>query len=202
MADTLPPPPVGGGTKYVPHSAGVHPMICVDVIDLGLKPDQYQGGPLKLKHYIALVFASGERNEDGELVTVQQEFTYSMHENAKLRAFVQQWRGKPYASDAEAAALRLDAMEGAAGLVNVAHKTSKQGREYAVIVSISPLVKGMAKPVVEGYTRPAFWQTRKEEYARLAAPHLAPKSGSEHDLSDFPQALDGEDDDLPFDERG
>ena len=54
---------VGGDFK--PHLEGIHPAVCVDVIDLGLVETEFQG-QRRLVNKVRLVFETEQRNEDGQ----------------------------------------------------------------------------------------------------------------------------------------
>lgn len=200
MSGAFPQFPEHDGAKYAPHSEGAAAMVCVDALYLGERVELWKGKE-KVSPKCALVFASGERNGAGELVTVSREFTYSVGDKAGLRIFLQQWRGKPYESEAEARQkVKLDKMVGAPAIVTVAHKPTQSGRVYANIVSVGPLLKGMEPPKVEGYERGEWWAKRIAEYAAGVAQYRERQQFSQaphgDDFDDF--AGGGDDDDLGF----
>lgn len=207
------PDPVNAKNEDKPfpiHPEGQFAARCVDVIDLGESVSDYPGSQPYLTQKAALAFWTGEVDPNPEVpqtpVTVVMEFTLSMGEKANLRKFLQQWRGKTYTEEEAKAGVPVDKLYGVAALVTVEHFTSKAGRKYARIASISPLPKQMAAavPPVEQipYERDEWWGKKKEQYAKDAAAFRAksrPSSPKKPDegFTDFPEAMDG-DDDLPF----
>jgi len=186
------------GQSFAPHPEGQFPARCVDVIDLGIKPETYPGQDTREVHKVSLVFASGELNEEGHLHIVSGEYTNSMNEKANLRRLLEQWRGKAYADDEAKKGVPLHRLHNQPALIVVEHRQSKRGRTYACISSITPLPKQLDPPDVEVYTRPAFWEDRRKEYADALAKHRAMVFANGDNVPlDESQAIDG-DDDLPF----
>lgn len=195
MPDTL--VAKGSDAKFKSHPEGQYVAQCVDAIDLGERVEEFAGKPKRLVHKCAMVFRTGEKNEDtGDFIDLSREFTVSMGDLANLRKFLEQWRGKPYTADQIAAGVPLHKLAGNYGLLTVAQKTSGNGRVYANITACVGVPRQMAKELpshVEGYTRAAWWQERKDAYAAEAkqfrAEHAAPSD------DDYP-APDA--DELPF----
>lgn len=191
----------GGGTKFKPHPAGSFGMRCVDVIDLGECVAAYPGRPSYLSYKCALVFASGERHENGELVLVTQEYTLSMNEKAKLRQHLESWRGKPYTEDQAKLGVPVDKLEGQCALIVVSHRDSRLGRTYATISGIGPLPKGMVVDDTSDYVRPDFFEKRKEEN-RAAVAAFRAQDGGDHVDDEEPPPHDDQpptaDDEIPF----
>lgn len=191
--------PSGTSGQYKAHPEGQYTAVCVDVIDLGERPESFKDQPAKLKQKAAFVFRTGEVNaETGRPFDITAEYTVSMDRRSGLRQLLEAWRGKSYDEDYPKPPLHL--LEGQAGLVSVEHKTSpSSGRTYAKIKTIAPLPKQMPKPETGEYTRADYWGTRKAEYAEAAAKwreaHLPPAAES---IDDFPAALDDDDSSLPF----
>lgn len=186
------------GGDFEAHPEGQFPAVCVDVVDLGQKVDEYQGKK-KVLPKVALVFASGERHKTGEkgLILVTQEMTNSAADLSKLRPFLENWRGKSYTPEQIAAGLPLHKLHGQAGLITVEHKITKKGNAFAKIRSISPLPPVMTAPegVLDEYTRPKFLMDRKAQYLKELNEYAA--KGPTDSLPELPPAED-EDDDLPF----
>ena len=201
MADKLTLTDKGGDSKFLPHPTGQFPAVCVDAIDLGPKVKTFPGSPPSEGYEIALVFATGERQEDGSLHTVSMSFTPSLNAKANLRKFLEAWRGRAYTEDQVKGGVPMDKFVGVPAYLNITHKTSAAGRTYAVVGSVMPLPKGLTAPTVAGYERAPYWQTRKEEYAKeVAAFRAAQVHAKPESFDDFPEALDHDDDpdSLPF----
>ena len=173
------------------HDKGQFAAVCVDVIDLGEKVEQYQDQPPKLAHKAAIVFVS---NSGGEVKEIASEMTVSMGEKSNMRRFLGDWRGESYTAEQAAAGVPLGKLVGHAGLITVEHKRSRNDRTYAQIRGITPLPSGLSAPQANGYKRAEFWQGRKEAYAKDAAKYKQTTVAR----SEQPTQPIDDDDDLPF----
>lgn len=181
------------GTGFEIHHEGQFAARCADVVDLGKKVDRYPGKPDRVNPKCALVFVT---NSPGKTKDVSIELTVNMGEQAKLRGFLEDWRGKKYTPEQAKNGVPLDKLVGQPALISVEHKRSAKGRTYAVIRTITPLPQGLVGPELNGYQRQPFWVERKKAYAEEVArfqPPVVAKSDP-----DLPEQLDDEDDDLPF----
>jgi hypothetical protein len=178
--------------------------VLVDVIDLGMKKDQYLNEEPRLVHKIALVFQTSEVHpKTGKRFTVHKEYTNSMGKKANLRADLTAWRGKPFTDDEARRGVDLAAMVGANALLSLALKEPRTGGDpYPIIVSIAGLPKQIPSIAPQEYTRADWWQERKDEYARGAKDMLFAAQAAQlaAALADdaFPPPIEDEDDDLPF----
>lgn len=188
------------GSGFAPHSEGQFAMVCVDVVDLGIKVETFQTQEPREVHKVALVFASGEAQGD-DLTIVTVEMTLSANEKANLRKFLESWRGKSYTAAQAEAGLPITKLYGQAALVSIEHVTTRKGRKFAKITSIAPLPKAMQSPngnILQRYGRPKFLTDKKAEYARDLAKHRA-TVGEEIPVGELPDSIDDSpDDDLPF----
>lgn len=186
---------------YAPHPEGSYIGVCVDVIDLGEKVEQYQANPPKIVPKVAIVFQTTEDNPDtGKPFELSVEKTISFNERAGLRDFLGKWRGKTY-TDADAdKGIPLHKLEGVTAMLIIEHKTSGAGRLYAKVSNIAPAAKGTVKVVARDYTRADYWQQRKDEYAAAVLAHRATSSNGKSRKGEeaMAVALSSTDDDLPF----
>ncbi len=182
----------GGDTKeWAKAPEGQHQGVLVDVIDLKMHPNVYQGVTKGEVHKCALVFQIDEVNPDtGRRFELSRDFTVSMNEKANLRKFLGMWRGKSYTEAEAEEGAPLHKLEGVNALIQVEHKQSKANpeRSYANIVSVTGLPKGMQKISPLDYARSEHWAAK---VGHDFAPAVV-------DADDFPAALTDEDDDLPF----
>lgn len=194
------------GTTFTAHSEGQFAMLCVDVVNLGTSVEQFQNHPPKEVDKVALVFASGERQEDGSLTVVSVEMSNYMSDRANLRKFLEAWRGKSYTAEQATQGVPLHKLHGQPGLFSIEHVLTKRGRTFAKVRSVSPLPKAMPAPngtVMDEYERPKFLEDKKAQYAEDLAKHRAAqrtKDTSGGHFQDGPDDYDGPDpdDDLPF----
>lgn len=174
-------------------------MVCTDVVNLGINVEQFPGQEPREVAKVALVFASGERQEDKSLTFVTTEMTLSANEKANLRKFLESWRGKSYTAEQAEAGLPISKLYGQQALVSIEHVLTKRGRKFAKIVSIGPLPKAMTAvngTVLAEYQRPQFLVDRKTTYATTLAAHRA-TFGDTTPTPEQPIEDDG-DDSIPF----
>lgn len=163
--------------QFPVHPEGQFLAVCVDVIDLGEKVADFAGKDKKLQKRVAFVFRTGETNpENGQPLDIAKDFAMSMFKKsndsqAPLRKFLEQWRGKPYATDDDAANVPLHKLEGRAVVLSIAHEPWKSdaSKVNAVIISATPPLPGTVVPPVPPYTRSDYWTKRKAKYAEQAA---------------------------------
>ena len=201
MSDTI--NAKGTDAKFKAHDAGQFVGQCVDVIDLGEKVQDFPGTVPYLAPVCAIVFRTGERNEQtGEYIDIAREFTVTMGEKANLRKFLEQWRGRNYTTEQITEGVPLHKLTGNHGLLSVAHRTSGKGRTYANITACVGIPKQMADTVTQytDYKRADYWQERKKEYGDAAAKFRADTGNGqgEPDFSDFPDSEGDDSESLPF----
>lgn len=139
----------GGDFKTVP--AGNHVARLYRLLHIGTVPEVYMGED-KMTDKIMLGFElpnekavfTAEKGE--EPFVISREFTLSMSEKANLRKIVEGMLGTTF-NDDEAYEFDVESLIGQTCLLNVVHKKSeKSGNDYALIMSASPLPKGMEAP--------------------------------------------------------
>lgn len=138
--------------KFIPCPSGTQAAVCVDVVDLGMIENTKfpnEDGTPKLQHKIDVVWESSERMEDGRPFLANKRYTLSLGEKASLRHDLESWRGKPF-TDAERKGFDVEKLIGAGAILNVIHKTGSKGGTFANVATVSPLLKGMAKPEPSG----------------------------------------------------
>ena len=188
------------GSNFQPHSEGQHAVFCVDVVNLGVNVEQFPGQEPREVAKVCLVFASGEKQEDGSLTLITAEMTLSANEKANLRKFLESWRGKTYTAEEAQAGLPVNRLYGKPALISVEHVTTRKGRKFAKIVSIGPLPKAMNTPdgkVLDRYERPGYLQDRKAAYAAALTAHRA-KRGEDIPTPEYTDDDDDAADPLPF----
>jgi hypothetical protein len=126
---------VGGDFK--PHVEGIHPAVCVDVIDLGLVETEFQG-QRRLVNKVRVVFETEQRTEDGRNCSLSKTFTASLHPKAKLSEFLGKWRGRPVVPGES---IDLAKLIGACCTLVISHQQNLVGRTYASIDAVSKPTK-------------------------------------------------------------
>jgi hypothetical protein len=186
--------------KFKSHPEGQFIGRCVDTINLGEKVEEYPGTPPKLVSKCALVFRTGERNDEtGEYIDIAREFSISMGDKSNLRKFLEQWRGKPYTEAQLDEGVPLHKLTGNWGLLSVSHKTSGAGRTYANIAACVGVPKQMQDnlPEFEEYHRAEYWEKRKQEYAEEVQKFRGGNGNGSYESANARKPFE-DDDDLPF----
>lgn len=180
-----------------PHPDGAYPAVCVDVIDLGEAVDTYQD-KTSVVPKLAIVFqTNAEDPETGAPLEIHIEVSNSFGNKSKLRKLLESWRGKPYTDDEARAGVPIHKLEKANATLNVMHKTAKtSGNTYAIIDSVMPPMKGIARLEPHQYQRAEFWAKRKADYAAAVARYRGQEPAGVGAGTD-PGAPPHEDDDRP-----
>jgi hypothetical protein len=142
---------------FVPHPEGIHPAVCVDVMDLGLVETEFQG-QRRLVNKVRLVFESEARTEEGKPCSVSKNFTASLHPKAKLAEFLGKWRGRPVQPGES---IDLAKLIGASCTLVISHQQNLAGRTYAAIDAVS---KPTRKVAASGTYDPAAARQRYAEW--------------------------------------
>ena len=164
---------------FQPHPEGIHPAVCVDVMDLGLVESDFQGQH-SLKPKVKLVFESEQKTDEGKPCTVSKNFTASLHPKAKLAAFLGKWRGRPVVPGET---IGLDRLIGASCTLVISHQQNLSGKTYAAIDAVSKPTKkvtpsGQYDPAA-ARQRYADWCLRQAKPApTAAAPVAAPQANA------------------------
>jgi hypothetical protein len=203
MADQVMAKTAGG--DFESHDEGQFVGQCVDVISLGEEVSEFPGKPKKLVPKVAFVYRTGEKNTKGDYIDLVAEYTVSLGDLANLRKFLEQWRGKPLTPQQVAEGVPLEKMEGTWALLTVAHKESKKGRTYAIIVSAVGVPKQMLNnlPKYPAYERPKYLLDKKAKNATDAAAFRAEIGAPSHGDTGPTEPEDGflqkdDDSELPF----
>lgn len=142
------------GTVSEPVPAGTHVARCYQMIEIGTVMESYLGQDPKPVRKVRIGWELPEETkvfnpEKGEQpYVISKEFTLSMSEKANLRKALESWRGKGFSED-EAKAFDITKLISIPCLLNIIHKVSKDGRQYADIAAIMPLAKNTKCPPPE-----------------------------------------------------
>jgi hypothetical protein len=132
------------GTFELP-PAGAVAARCCRLIDLGSQKSEFEG-KTTYKRKLLLSWELAELRTDGTPFQISRRFGLSLHENSTLRAFLQAWRGRGFSPE-ELILFDLAKLANAPCLLNISH-VNRAGSNYANILSVSPLPKGMEAPAL------------------------------------------------------
>jgi len=199
-------------SDYKPIDAGAYIARCFSMVQIGTIEQEYMGETKELnKVRITWELPSEKKvfkeGEPEKVLTVSKEFTLSLHEKANLRKFLESWRGKGF-TDEEAKKFNISKLLGVPCFLSIIHKTSKQGKVYADISSISTLPKGMTCPeqVYDNFefSFTPFDQDKFDslpdwlkDKIRTSKEYITLHEPSDHQVSDS-DSLPSTSDDLPF----
>lgn len=178
-----------GGSDFPVHPDGQYAARCIDIIDRGPVTVEWKGVK-KEKHKMTLRFFCGEYttihdengNEKRVPLWVDDWFTVSLHEKAKLRKFLEDWRGIAF-TDEELAGFNVIKLLHAPAFLQLKHNKTPD-RTYCNIGSVMKLPKGMEAPAVP------------TDYVRVK--DRPPKEQDKNGASGGGASPFEEDDDLPF----
>jgi hypothetical protein len=153
------------GGDFKPHPEGIHPAVCLDVMDLGLVESDFQGQK-KMVNKVKLTFESEAKSDDGKPCTVSKSFTASLHPKAKLSEFIGKWRGRPVMPGET---IDLGKLIGACCTLVISHQKNLVGKTYASIDAVS---KPTRKVTPSGQYDPAAARQRYADWKakQVAAP--------------------------------
>jgi hypothetical protein len=160
---------------FKPHPEGIHPAVCLDVMDLGLVETEFQG-QRSLKPKLKLTFETEAKTDDGKNCTVTKTFTASLHPKAKLSEFIGKWRGRPVVPGET---IDLAKLIGACCTLVISHQQNLVGKTYASIDAVSKPTRrvtpsGTYDPEA-ARQRYADWKAKQAQPAHQAA---APRPAS------------------------
>jgi hypothetical protein len=153
----------GGDFELAPE--GTHPARCYRIIDLGTQQTEYKKGELKLQKKVILTFEllGEEKMEDDKPFSINQEYTASLADKAKLRAHLESWRGKAF-NEAELSGFDIRKLLVVPCLVTVTHKISGAGNKYAIVNNVTKPISGMT--VADGVNPQTYFEI--EQYGTEA----------------------------------
>ena len=168
-------------SNFVPAPAGTYRGVCVDVVDLGMIEETWDGIP-KRTHKIRIVWQIDELMEDGRPYVASNRYTLSFDPKANLRKMIEGWTGENY-TDHEAQGFDVEGMVGVSGIITITHRAGSKGGTFANVTGVAPLMKGMPRLApTDHYTR----VIDREQKAQSANP--------EYDEANPPPSND----DIPF----
>ena len=147
---------------FKPHPEGIHPAVCVDVMDLGLVETDFQGVK-KMVNKVKITFESEALTEDGKRCTVFRSFSASLHPKSNLSTFLSKWRGRPVTPGES---IELQKLIGASCTLVISHQKNLAGKTYASIDAVSKPTK---KVTPSGQYDPAAARQRYADWSLRTA---------------------------------
>jgi len=161
------------GGDFKPHPEGIHPAVCVDVMDLGLVETDFQGVK-KMVNKVKITFESEAKTDDGKPCTVFRSFSASLHPKSNLSTFLSKWRGRPVAPGES---IDLQKLIGASCTLVISHQQNLAGKTYAAIDAVS---KPTRKVTASGTYDPAAARQRYSDWkAKQQVAAAEPRPGNQ-----------------------
>lgn len=146
----------GGGGDFKLTPSGNHVSVCNMVVDLGKQriTSSMYGESIKHQIYIRWEMVHERlkwtdkdgRDREGPM-TIGKTYTLSLHENANLRADLENWRGRAFTEE-ERKGFDVAKLLGVPAMVSVTH-ADRNGKTYANVSGVAGLPKGMERPAAE-----------------------------------------------------
>lgn len=136
----------GSGDYQLP-PAGNHMARCFRLVDVGTQQYEYNGTQKEARRLYISWELCHELDVDGKPFIISQRYTRSLHEKAALRRDLDSWRGRPFTQD-ELQSFNLVSIIDKPCMLNVIHKTSTKGKDFADVASVAAFPKGMDAPAL------------------------------------------------------
>lgn len=138
---------------FDPIPEGPCAAVCFLMVDLGLQVNKKFNS---VSNRVQIGWEiPGETYKDKEGVerprTIFKEYSMSFGEKSNLRKDLRSWRGRDFTPE-ELDAFDLKNIVGKACMLNIIHTEGSNGKTYANVGAVMPLMKGMEKPKLSGYT--------------------------------------------------
>lgn len=139
------------GTSFKPLEPGTYSAVCYLIADIGEQWHDPMNGQKEGRwtHEVMIgwqiVGEDIETDEGAFPYTMHKRFSHSLHPRAKLRQWLDKWRGKPFTAE-EAAGFDLSNILGAGCLLQLGY--AHEGSQYFDVLAVMALPKGtqLAKP--------------------------------------------------------
>ena len=146
-----------GGQDFETCPEGVFIGRLVHLVDMGTQesPFKDEDGSTRKTHTVKLgfeLFGDEAVRQDGKPFIVYKDYTLALSKKSNFRKDLEAWRGKPLTEEEASGGYDLEKLIGQYAQIGVAHKTSKAGTVFAMISSISPLMKSVPRPA-------GIWET-------------------------------------------
>lgn len=199
----------GGGGDFPVAPVGTHLALCTSIVDVGTQTGEYQGEKTVRRQVVIGFELVDELMDKGEFAGkpyfVSKFYTASLHEKARLRLDLENWRQRPFTEE-ELKGFELKNVLGQPCMVTVT--LSEKGK--AKISSVSGVPKSLkaagkeAKPSgdlryfsLDEFSQADFDKLTKG-YKRMieASPEYLARNGQSEDRND--SKAGSPDDDIPF----
>lgn len=131
----------GGSFEVCPE--GSYISRCFAVIDLGEQASEFYKN-ISPKVYVGWEIPD-KKMSDGKPMIVYQKYTASIGKKARLRALLEQWRGRAFTKE-ELEGFALKNIIGVAGYITINNREGSDNKIYANVAGVSTLPPGIQCP--------------------------------------------------------
>lgn len=137
---------------FDPIPEGPCAAICFLLVDLGLQVNKKFNSVSKKVQIGWEIPGETYKDKDGneQPRTIFKEYSLSFNEKSNLRKDLRSWRGRDFTPE-ELDAFDLKNIVGIPCMLNIIHTEGTNGKIYANVGAVMPLMKGMEKPKLSGY---------------------------------------------------
>jgi hypothetical protein len=115
---------------------GIHRAVCIDVVDLGLKKNNFNQKKADLIHKIEICWETAEINpQTGRRYFAAKEYTFSLGERAALRKDLEAWLGRQLEPGEN---FDLESLIGQNCRLTLTSKTSQWNNVYTNVTEVNP----------------------------------------------------------------
>lgn len=137
------------GAEFEPIEAGTYMARCYQILHLGTVSFEYQGAiqhlnKVRFGFELPLELKTFKEGEEAKPRAIWEEYTLTTNEKGNLSKIMKSWRGREFTAD-ELEGFDVMSMVGKPCMIGIS-TTSKNGKTYNNITSISAPMKGMDVP--------------------------------------------------------
>jgi len=131
-------------SEFKPVPVGTHIARCYRIIELGTQDEAYQGQIKKHKKIMLSFEIPNELMDDGKPFTAHKKFTFSSHEKANFRKFIEAWLGAKF-KDETIHEFEIDSLLGKECFLSIG-EFEYNGETRTGVAGILPMTKGVPVP--------------------------------------------------------
>lgn len=139
----------GNRNNFPEMEPGLYLAICYSIVDIGEQENKMYNNTSR-QIVMTWEFPDERVEVNGQMLPRAQSmfFTLSLNERARLRGFLENWRGRAFTAE-ELAGFDVGKVLGAPCMLNMVERVRPDGSKHTVIGGVSRVPKGMTVPLPE-----------------------------------------------------
>ena len=138
-------------TEFVPAPEGLHRAVCVDVVDLGMVTQSFNGDE-RTRRKLNLVWQiEASKQEDAGVSRrplVSRRYTASLHPKASVRKDLESWRGGALSPEELRQGFDFESLVGRPAMVQVVHNTSVYDGQEKTFANVQNVLPAIGDPLL------------------------------------------------------